>query len=1220
MADELVVTAETFENEASSPRASADVDNPLAEDGRAAADEREALADLVHDLEEQLAVRAEKLARMKRMARLGDTEVIAEYEKVVAVKESQLEKLKLNLYIDSKAHPSKKHRSQIHQIIEDLGAADELHQSPNTVKTVLDLERRSQDAEKETSEDPIRFVWALVFDIPEDQPDVQETADTDVGDAAGEGEGEGALNARLRISHEAWMACEHIVSSDLSLRHAVSIDQKSLIIAFGAPHRILVEEAAETKILMRLQETKGALEFHEDLLHYYCSSHGGLNEYINGPPTGADSSYGQGYEGLPAGYHDGFHLMPRDPDAVRMHWKHDELLDADSLKYRKKQNEHVFTSALAQRLTMNRLNRVGRYSPDALIQLGGHGKRADIKALKTLVRRSVLKHRDIPAAMLDEALTLFGCYRPASAAVFPQAQGKAVISQIAKMVHTDDQFILKPSGFESHRIKNGAAANVTYDDVKNLLAILERWKFGKGREEVWFGTLKTYFPLHQEKELVYLKNEWGNPKLLFKKCLVGYLRESEPGEDGREMNTFGSCGKERRVFNFPASLVYQPLEEIRDYFGDDVGLYFAWLGQYTRALGMMSITGVLVMAYQPMAAKESGCAFFGCGVSHNPLTIYYSIYVGIWSTLFIESWNRTENELRFLWGTESLSQIEEPRPSFEGELHTNPETGKQVLEVKSPAMQALKLLATAAVSVCFILFTIASAITAQMVRYIAVGECTGTVLEDDSNCADLELKMCDITEGCSVLYPDSIWEQKRYEIISSLLNLTIIGVYGFIFEALADVLTEWENHRTQSEYDNSRVLKNFLFQFVNNYFVLFYIAYMREIEDPISKASHPCHEGNCLPELQMQLIIVFSGKTVGKQIAYTMKPFVYKWKAQCQANSVTKGIMKASAKGTAMLPDTMRAALEEIGNVADNAAGGDDPRGKMKLLKKMRNPYELQAGLMPYEGTFADFNDRVVQFGYLVLFAPAFPLAPFLAFVNNVIEIRTSGFKMCFAFQRPKWRARAGIGSWLAVLSVLGFLACVTNATMITFVGDQDAKSQLLCPVSTTVHGTEGQYHKNGVNTCPEGDTCHYGCNGLMKRGEQWTLWLQFVITEHCVLLMRVMILAVAPSMPKWILDAREVLEYRQGHRYRTQEDIEAEKRLHEEYAARMKDSLRGLRDRLEYKTLDDLHTTFLESDPVCTAPPLPVHTGLACLLVLSAPQVSRLIACVGSFWSHRRK
>ena len=307
--------------------------------------------------------------------------------------------------------------------------------------------------------------------------------------------------------------------------------------------------------------------------------------------------------------------------------------------------------------------------------------------------------------------------------------------------------------------------------------------------------------------------------------------------------------------------------------------------------------------------------------------------------------------------------------------------------------------------------------------------------------------------------------------------------------------------------------------------MLFYIAYLREVEDPISKAAHPCHEGNCLPELQMQLIIVFSGKTMGKQIAYTMKPFIFKWKAQCQANSMTKSLMKASAKGTAMLPVAMQEAIVQIGDVAENATGASDPRGQMKELKKIKNPYEMQARLMPYDGTFADFNDRVIQFGYLVLFAPAFPLAPFLAFVNNVIEIRTSGFKMCFAYQRPKWRARAGIGSWLAVLNVLGFLAVITNATMITFVGDQDAKARMLCPISTT---TGDEFPSDAV--CPEGDTCTYGCNGLLRRSEQWHLWFQFAVTEHCVLLLRVIILALAPSMPKWILDAREVLEYRQDH------------------------------------------------------------------------------------------
>ena len=132
------------------------------------------------------------------------------------------------------------------------------------------------------------------------------------------------------------------------------------------------------------------------------------------------------------------------------------------------------------------------------------------------------------------------------------------------------------------------------------------------------------------------------------------------------------------------------------------------------------------------------------------------------------------------------------------------------------------------------------------------------------------------------------------------------------------------------------------------------------------------------------------------------------------------------------------------------------------------HPVELQTRLMPYKGTFDDFNDRcrmyqqlyqfiflnnclklaascfvgrVIQFGYLVLFSPAFPLAPLLAFVNNVVEIRTASYKMCRGFQRPQAKSRSGIGSWFVVLTVLGFLAVITNAAMVAFVGSQEVNA-----------------------------------------------------------------------------------------------------------------------------------------------------------------------------------
>ena len=1006
------------------------------------------------------------------------------------------------------------------------------------------------------------------------------------------------------------------------------------------------------KLLMRMQETKGTMEFHQDLLRYYATNHGGLNEYIPGPPTGPD---GEPLENYPTDdYHQGPHLRQRDPAMLEQHWKYDEELSAEELEERQKRVQSVFSSSIAQRLVMSRLVRLGRYDPDHQMQLAAKdtkGLPADRRALGHVSNRSVVKHRDIPASLLHDLLTLFGGYRPQNQAVFPMARGEPVIAHLAKQVQADDQFILKTSGLDSHKKSSaGAPDALTYDHVVDCVSILERWRDGRGRKEIWFGTLAAYFPLHLENELKYLKNEWGNPKMLFSGSIIGYNPEGEPKErevEGEEPevehNTMGAAKNRLQVHRFPLSLVYQPIEEIRDYFGDDVGLYFSWLGVYTKALFVMSLTGLVVMGVQPYA---SDCDFFGCGVARNPLTVYYTIYVGIWSTLFIESWHRRENELRFLWGTEKLSQIEQPRPAFVGELDTNPETGRQLLVVKSPAEQYMKIFLSTLMSVGFIIFTVASAIAAQMVKYI----------EPDG---------------------EGLLEQKKYEMAAAALNLAIIAIYGSLFEKLADALTEWENHRTQSEFDNSRVGKNFLFQFVNNYFVLFYISYLREIKDPISKAAHPCQFGNCLPELQVQLIVVFTGKTLGKQFAYTLKPFIYKWKKQCKDNSMTKSIVKNASKGTSMMPASMKSAMDQVGNLADGGGQGD-PRISLKALKNVRNPYELQARLMPYQGTFADFNDRVIQFGYLVLFAPAFPLAPFLAFVNNVIEIRTSGFKMCFAYQRPKWRARSGIGSWLAVMNVLGFLAVITNASMITFVGDQDAKSNNLCAVEAVpyddpktedvqedlpgpgqllkcpvMYDGEGVDLKTGepippVYVDPDSDGMCYGCSGFLNRSQEWQLWLQFAITgaqpqqqtrcapwcvppsadspmpcvspraEHAILLLRVIILSLAPSMPKWISDAREVLEYRMANRYLTAEHLEAERRQQvrlldyslklckrlgrnpecvlapdqEEYNQKMNDSLAVMKRQLRFRTEDDLLEMFNEQDQVSRAAPHPSPAG----------------------------
>lgn len=71
------------------------------------------------------------------------------------------------------------------------------------------------------------------------------------------------------------------------------------------------------------------------------------------------------------------------------------------------------------------------------------------------------------------------------------------------------------------------------------------------------------------------------------------------------------------------------------------------------------------------------------------------------------------------------------------------------------------------------------------------------------------------------------------------------------------------------------------------------------------------------------------------------------------------------------------------------------------------------------QGTFADYLELFLQFGYTFLFSSAYPMAAFWALLNNVIELRTDAFKMCRIFQRPFAEPANSIGAWQVSISLL---------------------------------------------------------------------------------------------------------------------------------------------------------------------------------------------------------
>ena len=54
-----------------------------------------------------------------------------------------------------------------------------------------------------------------------------------------------------------------------------------------------------------------------------------------------------------------------------------------------------------------------------------------------------------------------------------------------------------------------------------------------------------------------------------------------------------------------------------------------------------------------------------------------------------------------------------------------------------------------------------------------------------------------------------------------------IMAMGRVYENLAVKLTDWEMHRTQTEYDDNLTFKVFIFQFINFYSSIIYIAFFK---------------------------------------------------------------------------------------------------------------------------------------------------------------------------------------------------------------------------------------------------------------------------------------------------------------------------------------------------------------------------------------------------------
>ncbi|CAL4063773.1 unnamed protein product, partial [Meganyctiphanes norvegica] len=351
---------------------------------------------------------------------------------------------------------------------------------------------------------------------------------------------------------------------------------------------------------------------------------------------------------------------------------------------------------------------------------------------------------------------------------------------------------------------------------------------------------------------------------------------------------------------------YQPLDHIREYFGEKIGIYFAWLGLYTGWLLPAAIVGLIVFMYGvftvnlnmpaneicnsrgnfkmcPLYCDENWCRYWDLNdicvnarISYlfdHPGTVFYAIFVSFWAVSFLEYWKRKSASLAHHWDCMDFQDEEErPRPEFTAKApcqERNPITGQR--EPSFPKRIRIKRIA-AGVGIIFIMMSLVFIFIVAVIIYRVL---------------------------VSIPLFQSEALRSQAQAISSLsgavVNFIIIMCMGRVYEKLAWKLTAWEMHRTQTEFEDSFTIKVFIFQFVNFYSSIFYIAFFkgRFVGYPghyhliLGLRNEDCSAGGCLIELAQQLGVIMIGKQVVNNAQEILVPKMKAWWHKKQVKVLT---------------------------------------------------------------------------------------------------------------------------------------------------------------------------------------------------------------------------------------------------------------------------------------------------------------------------------------------
>jgi anoctamin-10 len=440
-------------------------------------------------------------------------------------------------------------------------------------------------------------------------------------------------------------------------------------------------------------------------------------------------------------------------------------------------------------------------------------------------------------------------------------------------------------------------------------------------------------------------------------------------------------------------LTVDDLDQIRDLWGAKTAFYFAFIQTYFRSLFFPCAAGVFAWAFLPK------------------YSLFFALVIGVWCTVFLEYWKIKQMDLALRWNVRGVGDLKLNRPQFRYEKeivdsvgrirHIYPRWKRIVRQlVVIPFVLVSTLLLGLLITLVFVIETYISEAYEGPYKFYLVSSPT--------------------SRNGSVASTDIF---KEY---MPTVSLAVFLPYATnMLENIATAMTEFENHRTADHHEMSLTQKVFVLNSITNYLPILLTAfvYVPFGDRIIPVLQHTINTALGKTEKRPQMFIADPDRlrnevitlTLTGQISGAFEELALPW-LKTQAKQWWRDRQATKVRGDSALHNQLMA---------------DDPY-EARFLKRAR-----KQALRPDYNVQEDIAEMVIQFGFLALFSPVWPLVPIGFLINNWIELRSDFLKICVEYQRPAPARSDGIGPWVASLECLTWLGSLSSAAIVHIFGSQ---------------------------------------------------------------------------------------------------------------------------------------------------------------------------------------